>query len=194
MSWLSATWVMIATAIGMVGLVHGFAWMRWRSARANGAFMMLACSLALAVLLELQMLRAETPEAFGDAVWYYHFALWGATVGCVLYLFHYLHAGRRWLGWLAIGLRSLVALINAFSSPNINFTQIASIERVNVFGEQVSIGHGDPNAWMLLGLMAFLMLALFVADAACSLWRAGDRLRGWFVGGLVAIFVIGEVA
>lgn len=194
MQWLSIVWTMIAAASALVAGIHGHVWSRLRDARGNGAFMLCAASVSMIAVVELGMIRSQTPEEYGRMLWLYHFPVWLGVLGCVLFVRFHLRAGRAWLGWTVVALRAGTVVLNAFSDPNLNYRRILSIEHVSLLGDSVAVPHGEANPWMFISALSTLLLALFVGDAAVAVWRRGDRRLALGVGGLLAFFVLAAMA
>src|SRR6266704_1381186 len=102
----------------------------------------------------------------------------------------YLRAGRRWLAWTVVGVRTLSLTLNFIFSPNINYRQITTLRHISFLGESVSVATGVPNPWMLVAQLSLLLLVIFVTDAAIAVWRRGDRRQALMVGGSVLLFTI----
>ncbi len=190
MGWISVIWLMIAVASATVAMIHAYAWTRLRHAPAHGAFTVCAAGVSMVALVELGIMGAGSVDEVGRLIWLQHFPVWLAIVGCVLFVRFHMRAGRPWLAWTAIGLRSLVLVLNIFSSPNLNFREIHAISQMQVLGEAVTIARGKPNPLILLGLISVLSLAWLIVDAAVEVWRRGERRLAWTVGGLLFIFVL----
>lgn len=175
MGWISVIWLMIAVASATVAMVHAYAWTRLRHAPAHGAFTVCAAGVSMVALVELGIMRAGSVDEVGRLIWLQHFPVWLAIVGCVLFVRFHMRAGRPWLAWTAIGLRTLVLVLNIFSSPNLNFREIHAISQMQVLGEAVTIARGAPNPLIVLGLLSVLSLAWLIVDAAVEVWRRGER-------------------
>src|SRR6185295_3772694 len=52
------------------------------------------------------------------------------------------------------------------------------------------VAEGVPNPWMLVGQFSLLLLVIFVADAAITVWQRGDRRQALSVGGSIIFFVV----
>ena len=102
----------------------------------------------------------------------------------------YLRAGRPWLAWTVCGLRTLSLILNFVFTPNLNYREITALRHVPLFGESISIADGVPNPWMLLGQLSLLLWVIFVADAAITVWRRGDRRQALVVGGSFVFFTM----
>ncbi len=194
MGWITVIWLMIAAASMALALIHGYAWSRLRRAHAHGAFVLCAAGVGVVTLIELGMMRSQTPQQFGHLLWLNHFPLWVAAVGSVLFVRVHMRAGRRWLAWTAIGLRTLAMLVNAFSSPNLNFREIRSIEQMQALGQSISFAVGAPSPMIYIALAAGIAQALFIIDATIQVWRRGDRRLAVTVGGLLTFFVMIAIA
>lgn len=140
-------WLAIASACLTLAAIHGHVWLRQRSLSANAALAVLAASVAGMALVELQMFRSQSTQDYGRWLWWYHFPVWSGVVAIVFFVRLHLRAGRSWLGWTAIGLRSLALIVNFFSSPNINFREITSLERVTMLGDVMTVGKGVTSPW-----------------------------------------------
>ena len=57
----------------------------------------------------------------------------------------YLRAGRRWLAWTVVGVRTLSLILNFTFWPNINYLQITALRHISFLGEPVSVASGVPN-------------------------------------------------
>jgi PAS domain S-box-containing protein len=194
MSWLTTTWLIIASACMTLALVHAHVWFRQRQAVGNAAFAMLAASVAGMAYAEVHMLHADTAAEYGRALWWYQIPVWSGLLALVWFVRIHLRAGRAWLGWTAIGLRTLALVINLFSSPSIQFREITSLEKLTVLGDAVSVVQGVPNPWLAVAHASLAVLILFVADATRDLWRRGEWRRAVTIGGSLVLFVtIGTV-
>src|SRR5439155_5606069 len=191
MNWLTPTWLSIASACLTLAVIHAHVWMRrGRAAGANAAFAVLAVSVALYAIAELGVLQAETTAEFGRALWWGHLPAWSAIVAIVCFVRLYMRAGRPWLAWTVVCLRTLALAMNFASWPApLHYRQITSLEKVTVFGDTLSFARGVPNPWVAVGQLALVALVLFVADAVLDIWRRGERRRAMTIGGSLVLFV-----
>src|SRR5437667_12570522 len=120
MKWLTISWAMGAAACVTMAPMHLVVWWKDRIARANLVFSVMAIAVAAFAALELAMMRAQTPEQFGMAVRWVHVPVWVIVVSLVIFVRLYLNAGRRWLAWAVVGVRTLSVILNFALSPNIN--------------------------------------------------------------------------
>jgi two-component system, LuxR family, sensor kinase FixL len=189
MNWVTIIWAMIASACLTLALVHLLVWCRRPEARANLLFALMAVATAAFAGCELWMMWAQTPMAFGTAVRWGHLPIWFLFVALVGFVRLYLRAGRLWLAWTACGLRTLSLVLNFLYTPNLNYREITALRNVSFLGQKIAVAEGIPNPWMLVGNLSLLLLVIFVADAAISVWRRGDRRQALSVGGSVVFFV-----
>lgn len=190
MSWVTIIWSIGGGACATLAVIHIVVWWTDRKARANLAFAVLAMAVAAFAAFELALMRAETPEQFGLAVRWLHVPLWLMVASLVVFVRLYLKAGRRWLAWTIVGVRTLSLILNFFFSPNINYRQITALRHISFLGESVSVPTGVPNPWMGVAQLSLLLLVIFVTDAMISAWRRGDRRQALMVGGNILFFVV----
>jgi len=194
MSWITVVWVVLASTCLTLAAVHAHVWLRDRQATGNAAFAVLAVSVAAMGYVETRMLLAPTTAEFGRWLWLYQFPVSTALVAAVCFVLYYLRAGRAWLGWSAIALRTVALVVNVFSSPSIQFREITSLATVPVFGAPVAVAQGVPNPLMAIAHLSLVCLLLFVADAMRDLWRRRERRQAVTIGGSIVLFVAAGTA
>jgi PAS domain S-box-containing protein len=182
MDWITVIFSMVAAACLTLATVHGLVWLRQRSAWANLMFALLLTCMAGMASLELAMARETSAAAYGQWMRWYHVPAWGVFVSLVGFIHFYFHSGRLWLAWLACGLRTLVLMVNFFSTVNFNYVSISAVKRVEFLGGQASVAVGELSAWTRLGQFSILVLLAFVADVCVSEWRRGKRRTVRLVG------------
>ena len=190
MNWVTVIWSIGAGACLTLAFVQFIVWWKDRAARANLAFSVLAIAVAALAALELGLMRAETPEQFGIVARWIHVPAWVIVVSLVVFVRLYLRAGRPWLAWAIIGVRTLSLILNFVFSPNINYWQITPLRHASFLGESVVVPTGVPNPWMLVAQSSLLLLVIFVIDATIAVWRRGDRPQALVVGGGIVLFVV----
>ncbi len=189
MNVVTVIWSMTAAASLMLAVVYLFIWIGQRDRLAHLAFSMIAIGVAAFAGGELAMMYADSPARYAAIVRWIHVPTWIMVVSFVWFTRTYLRAGRPWLGWSVIGLRTLTLIIN-FSLPlNINFRQVTAIRQVSFLGEPVHVAKTVPSPWMPLAHASILFLLAFLVDASISVWRRGDRRSALFVGGSMVFFL-----
>lgn len=194
MSWVTVIWSAASAVCVTLAVLHLLVWLQDRRARANLVFALTAlCQPGLAAC-EIGMMRAATPEEFGEWLRWTHLPGFGLIAGTVLFVQWYLGTGRIWLGAATVGIRLITLALNFSFHPNINYREIGPLRQVPLFGEQVSaLGSFVPNPWMWLAQFTFVLFLLFTVDASLALWRrgrSGDRRRALIVGGGIVLFVL----
>jgi two-component system, LuxR family, sensor kinase FixL len=191
MSWVTVIWSVGAGACLTLAVIHIVVWSKDRTQRANLVFSVMAVAVAVFAALELAMMQARTPEQWGIAVRWIHVPAWVIIASLVAFVRLYLRAGRRWLAWAVIGVRTLSLILNFVFSPNINFREITALRHIPFLGEPVSVvAAGVPNPWMLVAQSSLLLLVIFVMDATITVWRRGNRRQALIVGGSILLFTI----
>ncbi|SEB09977.1 PAS domain S-box-containing protein [Variovorax sp. YR216] len=165
-------------------------WVRDRTARPYFFFSLMAVATTGFVFCDLRMIQAQTPEEFSSAVKWIHVPIWFLLVSLVAFVRVYLNAGRPWLAWSAIGLRTISLLLNFTTGQNLNYNEITQLRRVSFLGELVSVPVGVPNPWMLVGQLGVLLILIYVADASVTAWRRGNRRTALRVGGILALLLL----
>ncbi|MFO1303235.1 MAG: ATP-binding protein [Burkholderiales bacterium] len=194
MNWVFGTWIAVASMCVTLAIVHVYLWLRQPRAVGSAAFVALALSVAGMGYLEARMMLAASIAEFGRFLWWYQLPVWSGLVALVCFVRFYLRAGRAWLGWLAIGLRTAALVFNAFMSPSIQFREITSLAHVTVLDAPLAIARGVPNPLLLVAQGALLVTLVFLVDATRDMWRHGHRHRAAFVGGSLLLFVTAGTA
>lgn len=194
MNWIDIVWPMLGAASMTLGLVHLLVWVRQRDQPAHLMFSMAAASVAVLAIFELLLMRAQTPADYAGLLRWAHVPVALLAVSLVGFVLLRFRAGRPWLGLTACALRLAALLANFVTGVNLNFQSITALERIEVWGlDIIAIQVGEPNPWMLLGVMSNLLLMLFLLDAVVTVWRRGDadqRRRALLVCGSIALFLL----
>ncbi len=190
MSWVTVIWSVGGGACLTLAFLQVIVWWKDRTARANLVFSVLAIAVATFAALELASMRAETHEQFGTVVRWMHVSAWVMIACTVAFVRLYLKAGRKWLAWAVVGVRTVSLILNFVLSPNINYRQITALRHISFLGESVSVAEGVPNPWMLIAQLSLLLFVIFVTDAMITVWRRGDWRRALTVGGSILLFVV----
>jgi len=181
---------MSAGACLTLAFLQFMVWCKDRAARANLVFALGAVAVAVFAGLELALMRAETPAQFGTVARWIHVPGWVLIVSIVAFVRLYLNAGRRWLAWTVVAVRTLALILNFVLSPNINYRKLTGLRHMPFLGEPVSVPVGVPNPWMLVAQFSLLLLVIFVVDATITVWRRGNRRQALVVGGSIVLLVV----
>ena len=190
MSWVTVIWSISAGACLTLAFLQFIVWCKDRTARANLVFALGAVAVAVFAALELALMRAETPAQFGTVARWIHVPAWVLIVSIVAFVRLYLNAGRRWLAWTVVAVRTLALILNFVLSPNINYRKLTALRHMPFLGEPVSVPVGVPNPWMLVAQFSLLLLVIFVVDASITVWRRGNRRQALVVGGSIVLLVV----
>lgn len=175
---------MAAAACLTMAVMHLLVWVRRPNSWASLFFATSALSVTAIAGYELAMMRAVTPERFGQLLRWMHLPVWVLVVSLVGFVRALLRTGRPWLGWSVCAARTLALILNFVHTPNLNFREIRSLPQVPLWGgETVSVPVGETNPWTMVGQFSSLLLLVFFLDALVSKWRQGDRRRALILGG-----------
>ena len=84
-------------------------------------------------------------------------------------------------------------LLNVVPGQELAFRQLTSLRQVEFLGETVNVLSGVPNRATPIAQLATLLVLVFVADAAVTAWRRGDRRKALMVGGSVEFFLVASL-
>jgi PAS domain S-box-containing protein len=194
MSWVTIIWSMTASACLTLAVIYFLVWCHRREVWADLLFTLTSAAIAVYAIIELQMMRSQTPEQYTAALRWIHVPTWVIVVSLVGFVRFHLRAGRVWLAWTIFGLRSLALLLNFLVGQNLNYREVTSLRHVSFLGEPVSIGVGVSNPFMLVGQLSLLFLVIFTVDATISVWRRGDRQQAILTGGSIVFFSLAAIA
>src|SRR5258705_13402746 len=131
MSWVTVIWSIGSGGCLTLTVIYFAVWWNNRAERANLVFALLAIAVASFAALELALMRAETPEQFGTIARWIHVPAWVIVASLVAFVRLYLQAGRPWLAWTVIGLRTVSLILNFVFSPNLNYWQIGPLRHIS---------------------------------------------------------------
>ncbi len=194
MSWVTVIWSMIASACLAVAATHLVVWRQRRSEWALVFFALIAAGTAGLAFCELLAMRATTPDQFASAWRWRHVPVWIIVLAMVGFVRTCLRAGRSWLAWTVCAAWTSSLLLNFVAGANLDYREVVGLRHVLFLGESISLGEGAPNPWLLVGPLSLLLLAVFVTDAAITVWRRGDRRVALTAGGGITLFVLVVVA
>ena len=183
-------WSMIAAACFTLAAIYGLVWWFYRSRWDRLAYVWMASATGAMALLEIALMTAPTPEAFTAALRWHHVPVWMNFLAIIAFVRLHLGAGRMWLGWLAVGVRTASLVLNFTVGLNLNYLSMTGLRQVRFLGGDVSLPIGVPNPAMLVGQTGLLILLIFVSDAAWTVWRRGERRRSLLAGVSIAFFIL----
>jgi two-component system, LuxR family, sensor kinase FixL len=190
MSWVTASFSMVASACLTMALIYGFMGARKTQIWVNLLFAMASLGTGVSAGLELAQMRAGSPAQIALALRWEHVSVWVTMLALVGFVRLYLCAGRTWLLWTVCVLRTISLFCNFLTGENLNYLKVTSLVHLPFLGESVSIAQGVPNPWMLIGQLSLGLLVIFVVDATITVWRRGDRRIAAVVGGSIVLFVL----
>ena len=194
MSWITILWVVMAALSATIAGIYLAAWLMQRDAWSYLILALLSVSIAGIAGTELWMLRAQTLEEYSLALRWLHVPVWSGF--CALVGLVYLRWRPRfpWVGWLAVGLRTVALVANFVSGPNLNYAVLTGIEHFTLLGEPVATASGVPNPWMLTGQAGLLLSIVFLLDGGISARRRGEGSRALVLTlSLLVAVVVGTV-
>jgi len=194
MSWVTVIWSM-ATGVSLtLAGVHILVWLRDRSAAANLSFAVSAMAAAALAMLELVVMRVQTPAEYEAVLRWMHVAAAIIIIAVVWFVRNYLGTGRVWLAWFLTGLRGVILILNFSPFPNATFQEINALREVYFLGETLSAPVGDENPWRFLIHLSTVLLIIYVLDAAFAAWKLGKKRQAWVLGtAIVLVFVLAAV-
>jgi two-component system sensor kinase FixL len=195
MSWVTALWSAAIAVCVTLALQNLLVWMRDRTARAHLLLSVAMIGTAAVGVCELLLMRAGTTERYGLVLRWIHVPLTIVVLCLVGFVRLYLHAGRTWLAWMAIGTRVFASLALNFLLPlGLVYTAFRRLGSVSLFGETVSVAEGVRNPWGLFGPLSTAFTIAFFVDAAVTTWRRGARRQALLLCGSMILYgVVGLI-
>lgn len=178
MGWVTILYVAMAAFSATIAGIYLGAWLVQRDAWSYLVFVLLALSIACLLATELWMLRARTPDEYATALRWFQVPAWSGFLAIIGLVGLRFRPRFQWLGWLAVGLRTVSLVANFVSGPNLNYAALTAIDHLTLLGEPVAVATGGiANPWMLTGQAALVLSILFVLDGGISTWRRGEGVR-----------------
>ena len=184
-------WCFCAALAIVLAALCGFAWVIDRRDRASLMLCILGFATAVAAYCELCMMHSRTTAEYGEWLRWYHIPVGSALVAMLLFVYFYLGSGRVWLLWTIIVARVVILLVNFSVEPNFNFSNIASLRQIRVFGEQISaIGVATPREWVWFANASWILVVAYLVDAIVQRRRKGgnDSQRKVVAAGVGIVF------
>jgi signal transduction histidine kinase len=172
-----------------VAVLYGVVWTVDRRNLAYLALCVVAIAMASVARVEVGMMHAATVAEYGDWARLCYLPVFFGLVGQVLFVQFFLGTGRRWLLLTIVAARVVVLVGNFLTHPTFAWREIVSLRHVPFLGEQVSIaGPVLLRSWHWLSVASYVLIIVFLADAALRLWRQGgaeQRRRALVAGGAI---------
>jgi signal transduction histidine kinase len=182
---------MQAAAALTVAVLYAVVWTVDRRNRAYFALCVVAMAMVGVARCELGMMHATTVAEYGNWARLCYLPVFFGLVGQVLFVQFFLGTGRRWLLLTIICARVVVLVGNFLTHPTLSWREIVSLRHVPFLGEQVAIaGPLVLRWWHWLSVASYVLIIVFVADAALRLWRQGNaegRRRALVAGGAMGV-------
>lgn len=189
MNWFILVWSMAGATCLTLAWVHSLVWWQQRrESAANFLFALAAVSTAALAAMELWLQLAESPEEYRLVLRWAYVPFTAIFLSLVAFVRAYLKAGRWWLFWSAIGVRCLALILNFSRVTDVDFQRIVALLPLSFFGQSQVFQSGVIRPTVLIGLGGQLLVLAFVADAAVTAWRRGDRQQALVVGGGILFF------
>ena len=190
MSWITVVWSMAAGMSVLVAVVHLLIWLRDRVAMAHLWFAASAAAAAAIAILELALMRSETPAEFGFILRWMHVPAAVIVISIVWFTRRYLGTGRLWLAWLITGLRSLVLVLNLLPMTSPTFQVIHALREVDFLGETFFAPVGETSPWRFLIHLTQILLLIYILDAAFAAWQQRKKRQALVLGAACSLTVV----
>jgi signal transduction histidine kinase len=174
---VTITWSLGAALAIVLAAVNGLLWLIEQRNVASLMLCIMGVGVAASTYIQVNWMHSETPSEFGEWLRWDHLPGFLSLVGQIIFVRYYLGTGRWWLIWSFIGMRIVVLVVNFSVQPNFNFSQIISLRKVPLLGEQVStIAEAIPRTpWQWLAVASLILLLVFMVDAAAERWLKGGK-------------------
>ncbi len=186
-NWILIVWSMSASASLTLAVMHLIVWLKDTSARAHLLFLLAAVAAVAMAFCELRMMWAQTPQEYSDAVRWAHVPIWVLILSLTGFVMVHLRAGRRWLAWTVVVVRTFALLLNFLADQNLNFREVTGLHGTLFLGELVAVPDAAASAWTLVGTLGMLLFIAFVVDASITVWRRGERHLALVTGGSIVL-------
>ncbi len=191
MSILTIAWSAGGAACLMLALLQLLLWFKVRRNRAILWSVTMAFSAAASAYIELALMHATSPDAYGTLLVWQNWAVFGLLVSLIWFVRHYFRSGRQWLALLITLAWSVSILVNLFSPHSVTFLEVTELRHLRTYwGESFAAPVGTTHPWKLLPDLASLLIAGFILDASLMLWRRGEQRRAMLIGGSMLLFII----
>jgi two-component system, LuxR family, sensor kinase FixL len=189
MNWVTLIWSMAASTCLTLAIIQFIIWCHNRTMQGNLLLFFATLATAGLTFCELWLWQSKTVGEYATVVRWGHVPFWVLTLSLVAFVRINVRAGRLWLAWTICGLRTLSLILNFIFTPNLNFLEITDLRYIRMLGELIPVAVGTPNPWMLVGQMSIALFLVFLADAAFTLWRGGERSSKLLMIIIMALFI-----
>ncbi len=175
MSWIDIAWPMMGGASLTLGLIHLVTWIQQHGRHERLIFAIAAFAVAILSVLELQAMRADSPDEHARVLRWGYLVLTPLMIAFPLFVRVRFRAGRLDLLVAFVVLRLLALVANFVGGANLSFTEIHAMLPVAAWGgAHVFVPIGTTNPWVVLAHVAVLLLIVFLFDAQREVRRRGD--------------------
>ena len=187
---VTVLWSVMSSACLTLAGMYLLIWIRDRREWAYALFSISALSMAAWAMCELWMMRAATQDELNLALKWAHVPLFFWLVSTTWFVRVYLRAGRLWLAWTILILRTVMLAFNFIPGENLTYSQMSPVQQVSFLGESVTVPVGVLNPLQVITQGTVILILVFVADASITAWRRGDRRKAAIVGGSVELIIL----
>ena len=189
MSWMAVVWSMSAAACLTLMAIHLVIGIRQKS-RAHLLFAVTAFAAAASAVCEYLMMTSIDVDRYSTSLRWSHVPIWILFISLVFFVRLYLGAGRPWLAWTAIAVRTLALALNFLFPPNLNYRSVRAMVPVWIWGDKFYTAEGEVSPLVRVGQLSSVLLLVFLVDATRTAWKQGRRRRALVVGGSSIVFVV----
>lgn len=186
---VSSAILMVSGAYLVLGLAYLRFWMADRTRRDYLAFTLVCFSASIYAWVEVMLMQADTLAEIVFLLRWGHLPAAFAIISVGWFIYVNLD-GRKWLFLLVAGTRLLALIINFAVTPNINFRELTAIGQTTILGETLTYPVGEPNPWMILAQISFILLIVYALDACFMLWRRGNLQKALTFGAGAVVFAV----
>jgi len=194
MSALTVIWSLGAGACLLLGVVHGFIWLRQEHQERSAAHLLIAVaavSAAITAIFEITLLHTTSLETIRRVGRPINLTTGIVIVSLVWYLVIHLKTPRRWLAWTITDLWFFCLVINLFFPNGLAYREITGFQQVPLpWGETFTVIEGIVNPWKYIADLASVLFVIFVLDAGIRLYRNGEARRALLVCGSTLFFIL----
>lgn len=170
LNWMVLVWVLIISAVSVLGTFHLLVWLNNRKQWASLLFAGLAAHIAVCGVLELGLMHARTLEEYAFLQRWTHFALVPTAMLLVGYIL-LTQPARAWLAVLVCAVRVLMAVANFTTGNSLSYLRVDQLQEVSIWGATFSDPAGPVNPWFALAIFGNLLLIAFLTDALLASMR-----------------------